>query len=53
MTQVFLIVVRALLALLVAFWTWRLWAGTESRAARAVGMLFSLALLWQVVGGTF
>jgi len=51
MTQAFLIVVRIALAGLVGFWAYRLWTGTRSWTSRGVGMIFSAALLWQIIGG--
>ncbi len=52
MTQAFLIVVRILLTGLIAYWGYRLWIGTRSWATRAIAMLFSATLVWQIVGGT-
>jgi len=52
MTQAFLIVVRVLLVALVAYWAYRLWTGTRSVTSRVVGIFFSAALVWQIVGGT-
>jgi hypothetical protein len=52
MTRAFLIVVRVLLVGLVVFWGYRLWVGTRSLTSRAVAMLLSAVLVWQVVGGT-
>jgi hypothetical protein len=52
MTQAFLTVVRVLVVALVAFWAYRLWTGTTSWTSRGVGMFFSAALAWQIVGGT-
>lgn len=52
MTQAFVIGVRILLVGLVAFWSYRLWVGTASWTARGVGILFSAAIAWQIVGGT-
>lgn len=51
MTQAFLIVGRILLTVLVVYWAYRLWTGTTSRTARVVGILFSAALVWQIIGG--
>ncbi|MEW5825403.1 MAG: hypothetical protein AB1778_01070 [Candidatus Bipolaricaulota bacterium] len=51
MTQAFLIVLRVLAVALLATWAYRLWNGTRSWTARAVGAFFSAALLWQVLGG--
>lgn len=51
MTQAFLIVVRIGLAGLVGYWAYRLWTGTRSLTSRAVGMIFSAVLVWQIVGG--
>jgi len=53
MTQAFLIVVRILLVALVGYWAFRLWTGTQSWTSRSVGMVFSAALVWQIVGGTW
>jgi len=53
MTQAFLIVVRMLLAALVGWWAYRLWTGTRSRTSRGVAMLFSAALVWQIVAGAW
>jgi len=50
MTHAFLIVVRIAMAVLIAFWAYRLWTGTRSWASRGVGMFFSAALLWQIIG---
>jgi len=53
MTTAFLIAVRVLLVALVTFWAYRLWNGTRSWTSRGVGMFFSAALVWQIVGGTW
>jgi len=53
MTQAFLIVIRVALVALVGYWAYRLWTGTTSFTSRGVGMLFSGALVWQIVGGTW
>jgi len=53
MTQAFLIVVRVLLVALVAYWAYRLWGGTRSWTSRGLGLFFSAALVWQIVGGTW
>jgi hypothetical protein len=53
MTQAFLIVVRILLVGLVAYWGYRLWTGTASWTSRALGMLFSAVLVWQITAGTW
>ena len=52
MTQAFLIVIRVALVALVGYWAYRLWTGTASWTSRGVGLLFSAALVWQIVGGT-
>lgn len=53
MTQFFLNVVRALLVALVGYWAYRLWTGTASWTSRALSVLFSAALVWQITGGTW
>jgi len=52
MTFAFLTAVRVLLVCLVGYWAYRLWTGTTSWTSRAVGMLFSAVLVWQITGGT-
>ena len=48
MTQAFLIVLRLLLVGLIGYWAYRLWIGTTSFTSRAVGLLCTAVLLWQV-----
>ena len=51
MTQAFLIVVRVLLAALVAYWTYKLWIGARGTATRCFSLFLSAVLLWQIIGG--
>lgn len=47
--QPYIIGVRILLCLLFGYWGFRLWRGTTSWTARGVGVLFSAAVIAQIV----
>jgi len=53
MTQAFLIVLRLMALALLGYFAYRLWLGTRSWTTRGVGFVFTGALAWQIIGGTW
>jgi len=51
MTEAFLIVVRILAGVLVAYWAYRLWTGSRSWTTRGVGLFFCAALMSKIIIG--
>jgi len=49
MTFAFLLVLRLLLVGLIGYWAYRLWIGTGSITSRALGLLCTAVLVWQVI----
>jgi len=53
MTQAFLIVLRLLVLALLGYFAYRLWTSTRSWTTRGVAFVFTGALAWQIIGGTW
>ena len=53
MTQAFLIVLRLMALALLGYFGYRMWMGTRSWTTRGVAFVFTGALAWQFIGGTW
>ena len=53
MTQAFLIVLRLMALTLLGYFAYRMWMGTRSWSTRGVAFVFTGALAWQFIAGTW